>query len=265
MPDNATCRRLVEPKFYDSRRAEDAAQAGRLIYDATEAGRCVRATALASCAARPFSDGACDRMLAGRVPEGGACTSSGECRGGARCEDAACGAQCCLGTCGAPPPEPGYEPLLAELGDRCETHVDCIDDAYCEIDGRCAAMPEEAGERCLFGCLPGDLYCDLAELTCRPYAELGAACDPTRQQAPPCNRAWAVCTSGVCTPRPGLGEPCAGDPDSCIATTRCEHGVCEPRGEPGDPCESSSECDWLCDDDAGACVDYQPCPGMSSG
>jgi hypothetical protein len=259
VPDDDACRRLLEPKFYDSRRAEDAVRAGRLAYDATEAGRCLRATALASCAARPFTDLSCDRMLSGRIPEGGACTSHGECEGRSRCEDTECGAQCCAGTCGAPEPPPPNEPPLAEVGEACETHFDCVREAYCETDGRCEALPDEPGQRCLFGCLPGDLYCDVGSLECRAYAGLGEACDPDRLTAPPCNEAWAVCRAGTCHPRPGPGESCVTHPDRCVVTTRCLAGICQPRGEPGDPCEADADCDWLCDEDAGVCLGYETC------
>ena len=258
VPDHATCERLLEPKFYDSRRAEDAVEAGRLVFDSTAASRCLAATAAARCLARPFADPECDRMLAGLVPLGGACTAHSECEGSARCAETECDGQCCTGRC-EPAPEPGPVPPLSEIGDRCETHFDCTDDAYCELDGRCAPMPEREGERCLFGCLPGDLYCDLSDLECRAYADFGEACDPERISAPPCNRAWAVCRGGVCEPRPGVGESCVADPESCIATTRCVFGLCQPRGSAGDVCEVSSECEWVCDRDEGVCVDYETC------
>ncbi len=262
--DEDTCDRLADPKLYDSRRSEDAIRAGRLGYDALAAGRCFHATAAASCAATPFSDPACDRMFIGELGEGQACTSSAECERGAACEDAACGAQCCLGTCSAPPREEegpaDDEPDPAEIGESCETHFDCVREAYCETDSRCTPLPEEAGERCLFGCLPGDLYCDTSVLECRQYADFGEACDPEGETDPRCNRAWAVCRGGACEPRPGEGDICAGDEESCIATTRCLFGRCVARGEAGDACEADDDCAWRCDDDAGACVDHEPCP-----
>lgn len=259
-PSEESCERLADPTFYDARRAADSQAAGRLTYDAVEAGRCVRAMAEASCAARAFSDPACDRMLVPELSRGEACTAHGECEGGAECEDRECGAQCCLGVCGAPEPRGAPQPPEpAEIGESCDTHFDCVDEAYCERDGRCEPLPERAGERCLFGCLTGDLYCDLDVLECREYADFGEACDPEGEGAPPCNSAWAVCRGGECAPRPGEGESCARDPASCIATTHCDTGVCRSLGEPGDPCEDDGECAWACDEDAGVCVAYETC------
>jgi hypothetical protein len=259
VPDDATCYRLLEPKRYDRRRAEDGVAAQRVRYDHVEAGRCLHATAVAACTAAPFTDPSCDRMLEGLVPQGGACTGHGDCADRARCEQARCDGQCCLGTCGAPQGEPAPAPPPSEVGGRCQTHFDCVHEAYCELDGRCHAMPEKVGQRCLFGCAPGDLYCDLKDLECRAYAALGEACDPDRLRAPPCNRAWAVCKGGVCELRPGLGESCVLHPDSCVVTTRCKSGVCQPRGEAGEACERSADCAWACDEDAGVCVDYETC------
>jgi hypothetical protein len=259
VPDEATCYRLLEPKLYDTRRAKDGVAATRVRYDAIEAGRCLHRTSAASCSAAPFSDPSCARMLVGLVERGGACTRHGDCAARALCERATCAGQCCVGACGAPQAEPVPLPPLAEIGGRCQTHFDCVPEAYCELDGRCHEMPDEVGQRCLFGCGPGDLYCELADLECRAYAGLGDACDPDRLRAPPCNRAWAVCKGGFCEPRPGAGESCVLHPDSCVVTTRCVNGACRPRGEAGEACERNVDCAWVCDEDAGVCVDYETC------
>ena len=258
VPDRPTCRRFLDPKFYDSRRARDGASAGRMIYDAVAAGACLAATAEAFCLETPFSAPPCDRILGGLVPEGGACTANAECEGRARCEDTACGVQCCLGTCGAPVPEQ-TPPEPSPIGGSCRTHSDCVIEGYCETDGTCTALPDEPGERCLFGCARGDLYCDLDALACRLHAQLGEPCDPEGQDAPRCDGAWAICRDGVCAPRPGPGEPCTVDPDPCVPTSYCDGGACTPRGEPGADCADDDHCTWQCDEDAGVCVPYATC------
>jgi hypothetical protein len=256
VPDRPTCDRVYDPKPYDTRRAQDAVAAGRLAYDPGAGGECLAQAAGAHCFVVPYSQPVCRQMFTGLVDEGGACTSHFECPRGARCEEAVCEGQCCLGACGAAGtvPEP---PERAAVGERCATHFDCVDEAYCETSGVCVLSPEREGERCLFGCGPGDLFCDLETLTCRAYASRGEPCDPEGQAAPPCNAAWSFC-DGVCRDRPGAGDPC-GDDRVCVPVSFChpERGECEPRGGPGAPCAASGECEVACVVDA--CVGYETC------
>lgn len=253
-PSDAECRRLIDAKQYDVRRALDAAAAGRLAYDAAAAGRCLRAVEQAYCLAAPFGDAACGAMFAGLVGEGGACTSDLECAEWAVCEDAVCDAQCCAGACGPPGFEPGEPPARAAIGEPCATHPDCVEEAYCETDGVCTAHPTEEGQRCLFGCARGDLYCDLEELSCKRYGQFGEPC--------PCDPAWAWCDGAVCRPRPGPGEACGeGEGQNCVASAWCDGdpGVCRARGGAGAACASSDQCDVACDPIADQCVEYRVC------
>ena len=259
MPDHATCERFIDPKQYDTRRAEDAVTAGRMSYDAAAGGRCVATTADAYCLATPFSDPSCSELFTGLVTESGACTSDYECAGGARCEEAVCAVQCCLGTCGAPSTGDPQPPIRAKIGEECQTHTDCVEEAYCEIDRICTAMPDQEGERCLFGCARGDLYCDVDLLECRAYAGLDESCSPNGATAPPCNQAWSYC-DGTCRPRPGIGDSCVEVDRTCIPSTYCdETGQCRNRGDVGAECEHSSECVVACDLTAGECVGYEEC------
>jgi len=259
VPDRPTCERLLDPKQYDTRRAEDAVAAGRIAYDPGAAGACVAATAGASCMATPFSDRSCGELFTGLVAEGGGCTSDYECVGGADCTIASCDAQCCLGSCGPPlTGEPPPPPELADVGEPCTTHTDCVVGAYCETDGRCTATPDREGERCLFGCARGDLYCDIDALVCKAYAGAGEPCDDAAVSAPPCDPAWSFC-DGVCRPRPGAGEACDAT-RVCVASTWCDGGgTCQERGGAGDPCDDSGQCTVSCDGVTGQCVEYQTC------
>ncbi len=259
VPDTEVCERFIDPKDYDTRRAEDAVAAGRLGWDAAAAGRCVAATRDAHCMAVPFSDSSCKEYLIGRVAEGGACTSDYECEGGAPCESAVCDTQCCVGVCGAPPTVTVEPPLLHEIGESCTTHFDCVVEAYCDEDGVCAPMPEEEGEHCLFGCAPGDLYCDVDALECRAYAPLGEACDADGVTAPLCNRTYSFC-DGVCALRPDVGEPCDEEQRRCIPPLFCgAGGTCERRQAAGASCDDSSQCLDVCDPALGECVLYETC------
>ena len=258
VPDRATCERLIDPKDYDARRALDAVAAGRMTYDPVAGGACIEATRQAYCLTLPFSDASCDQLFSPGVPPGGMCTSDLECAG--TCDNPSCGVQCCAGTCGPEPtgmpPEP--EPR-AQIGEPCMTHTDCVDEAYCEADFLCTARPTEEGEHCLFGCARGDLYCDTSELVCKRYGARGEACDVDGVTAPPCDPAWSYCDD-VCVDRPGVGEPCGAQPQTCVATSFCNDVmVCQARGSAGDPCTTSDECQVVCNTLTGQCVDYMTC------
>lgn len=256
-PDLDACRRLLDPKSLDTRRAQDAVAAGRLIYDPVAAATCVEATREAHCLATPWSDPACAAMLTGQIASGQACTSDFECAGGADCEDARCDAQCCVGQCGAPLTGTPPPREAAAIGEACQQHADCELGAYCETDRVCAAMPTAEGQRCVFGCARGDLYCDVEALVCKRYGAAGEACDPAGATAPPCDPAWSHCDE-VCVERPGEGQPCDDD-RVCIAATFCRDGTCVARGDAGAPCTDDDECAVACDVPLNACVEYATC------
>jgi hypothetical protein len=253
VPDVATCRRLLDPKAYDLGRAQASMTAGRLRYDPAAAARCLDAGRTALCPARPFAGDACLGVFVGLVAVGGACTTSADCAGGGACDAPSCPGGCCVGTCLAP--SGATPPLQVAVGQPCQQHEDCVDDAYCEADHTCHAMPDAAGEHCLYGCTTGDLHCDPATETCVPFARLGEACDGA---APPCSGTYAFCDGAVCQPRPGAGEPCD-EHRTCVAGGRCLGGVCTPRGTAGGPCASDDDCDYACDRAAGVCVAAAAC------
>ncbi len=254
VPDDTTCRRLLDPKNYDTRRAADGMRLGRLRYDAAAAGRCLAAARGSICPAPPFLDVSCGGVFTGLVPRDGACTTAYDCAGHARCLRPVCGPGCCVGSCG-PPEAPVVDPPLAPVGEPCRAHGDCVYTAYCEA-GRCALLPDEVGEHCLFGCAVGDLYCDLDTETCRRHPALGEACSPEAK----CNPFVAFC-DGICKPRPGAGEPCDADARRCVPGTTCDAdaGACAARGGEGSACASDGQCEVACDRDAGACAGYSTC------
>src|SRR6185295_503803 len=94
VPDEATCRRLLDPKNSDVRRAEDAVQAGRLAYDPWAAARCLVAAAGAECLAQPFGAPECADVFTGLRARGQSCSSDFECAGDDVCADRACGLEC---------------------------------------------------------------------------------------------------------------------------------------------------------------------------
>lgn len=256
-PDRPTCERLLDPKDYDVRRAADSIAAGRTELDGAAAARCIAETREQFCLVGALTAPSCFEAFSGLVPEGGACTAGRECAGNGACEIDDCPGQCCTGRCGPP------RVLVtggADFGDVCEQHSDCRAEAYCETDRRCTRYPDAPGERCLFGCSRGDLFCDLETLTCVAFAGPGERCDPDGSSAPRCDPAWAVC-DGVCRPRPGVGEPCDDQDRLCVPTAICDlaAGVCAPRREHGEPCDSGELCQDQCDLGVGICAPYGSC------
>lgn len=256
-PDRPTCERLLDPKDYDIRRTVDAIAAGRVRYDGVAAARCIAETREQFCLIGALTARSCREAIRGLVAEGGACSASRECAGDAACEIESCPGQCCQGRCGPPR---DLARGSADFGEACQDHADCRPEAYCETDRRCTRYPDEEGQRCLFGCNRGDLFCDIDTLTCMRFGAPGERCDPEGQEAPPCDPAWAVC-DGVCRPRPGVGERCDDGDRLCVPTTLCDLAleVCVPRREHGEPCDSSEQCRGECDLGAGVCGPYGSC------
>ncbi len=257
-PDEETCRRMIDGRAYDVRRAIDTIAAGRALWDAEAAGHCVAATRDAVCPDDAFAHEACGRLLIGLVPQGGACTSSFDCADRAGCAVTTCDEQCCAGTCGAPQPPPAPIERVG-VGEPCVQHLDCVAGAYCGVERRCVAMPDAPGEPCLFGCAWGDLYCDVFTETCKRFGGRGDPCDADS----PCDPAWAYCDV-TCRDLPGPGEPCDSAARRCALAAWCgPASVCVPLGTAGSSCAGDGECQIACDDVTGACVDYEVCTGQA--
>lgn len=249
VPSDEICRRTLDPRDLDVRRAADAVAAGRMAWDAQAAGWCLRMQRSSACHAPRFSADECRDMTVGLVEEGGLCTSSFECAAGT-CADTVCEEACCVGTCIAPAPR-----VVRDLVQLCDSHDECGYDEHCNYQGECEWLPDEEGEACIFGCAYGDLYCDLATLTCRRYAGLGEACGDDA----PCDEAWSWCVDAACALLPVEGEPCAGAP-RCVGGAFCEMSaeICRAPGNGGEPCATPAECEIACVEMS--CVEYKTCP-----
>jgi hypothetical protein len=123
----------------------------------------------------------------------------------------------------------------SQIGGPCQTSGDCVLEAWCEVNGLCAA-----------------------------YIPLGEPCNP---QAPGCEPGL-VCTDEVCAERAPPGEGCQHAGQCAIGQycdrfddsgDRRENGVCTPRQREGDPCDAreTSVCNAsVCLE--GLCVADQP-------
>jgi hypothetical protein len=130
----------------------------------------------------------------------------------------------------------------------CGEATPCLDVGLCEWNAFClgGTCVKERGvgqpcggadqERCA-----STLYCQMTSSA----ATTGVCASRTRDGA--CNESQAcpfdqVCVSGRCAPRPGLGQPCAPDPEGgCAFWTACDHASqkCVPAGRIGQPCAGS--------------------------
>ena len=268
---------LYEVLGADIQRSIDA---GHLSFDAVEAQRCIDALAASECGADPGS--ACDEVLIGQVPVGGACTNSDECENGAHCSrilacpgtcepslvsGAACGTsgECdtgmfctAAGVCG---------PLLAN-GELCRNSSEC-ETRYCqgEADGRCAEVPRSfskaLGEPCesALDCQE-DLYCPLdssAAPSCTALVGLGEACTKLTVGSTCVRAAYCALDSeggGVCVERVPLGGACTTSDECAVGV--CDGFVCERHSAIGEPCSTDARCFGVCD--GGSCAAPPACP-----
>lgn len=244
-PDQATCETYWSepPHLYAS--LPQLVSAGRVAYDGNQARTCLNIfNAATSCSRQllntPEAIAACDAVLVGKVPNGGACFLSVECAGGGTCQMADSGCDpygsCCAGTCtdgGS-----AATTVVTTFGDSCASSP-CAGSLVCGAGSICL-HPVPTGGRCdpdLFGRDCDDLgdYCDRGTSTCTPMASIGSSCNPIFT---PCV-GYAYCdqVQSVCLPLPSLGQPCATGTGACLGSQSCDVGsytcVATP---PGDSC-----------------------------
>jgi hypothetical protein len=256
--------------FNDCQTAQEAADAGRVVYDAAKAQACLDALGAIPCTAvnrekPPFAfvdfQTACAEALVPQVADGGTCFNAlgFECTSG-RCSLS--GGEACLagGLCEAAAGEnepcdvlgcrPGLlcvdstcvPPAVVGAGADCSAdETFCADGQYCDAGlcaGRKAASETCAGdEECRTG-----LYCGTGNV-CTAYLRQGGDCAAGRCAAD------LVCDAGDrCATPPRLGDECAPRDTVRAADLRggtCAEGWCDtsqltptcvPFLAPGDPC-----------------------------
>lgn len=195
-----------------------AIEAGRVVFDADVAARCLAQLEEDPCVALQGQQlvGECASIFTGTVAPGGACTSSPECAGDLSCYfDEADGM--CRGRC------------MNLRYSSCQDAGLCEPDEYCD-EGQCKEATIEEGEACQPGqCRPG--------LSCSFDEQAGAgSCQPvgSGQEGTPCAND-ALCDEGLA---------CLWD--STVGTMACKAAIavgefCDPsRGSGG--CEEGAEC-----------------------
>jgi hypothetical protein len=170
---------------------------------------------------------ACADLVAGHLPNGGACRSSLECSDGLYCRGVS-GSQ--PGVCRPPVP-----PNAA-----CEFPAD-------NLAAFARAVDDQRHAPCAGRCQKG---------RCVVLAPAGGPCASSAQ----CSAGFH-CVGGSCEAKPlrGIGELCAAS-SACKAGTYCHEGKCEPLKEAGAACQAPFECRALACDKvpgatAGRCAD----------
>jgi len=132
------CEQLVETRVSDEfARVEQAIAAGKVRYDGTKVRACLDKLKTAGCT-NPAEPPECIAASDGTVPEGGECSMSVECAGGATyCQTD--------GTC------PGRCVPLETAGGTCRRDADCAPTLKCSETTQRCFVPAAVGEACEAG------------------------------------------------------------------------------------------------------------------
>ena len=251
-PDLESCAAAIDVVGPDLRAAIEA---GNASYDPTDAAACADALGDVSCEAltgAPELD-ACGGVWDGSGGEGDACASSAECAAG-WCDPGDCdpALSCCIGACAA-----DEDVTSVPIAGDCSIDP-CVTDAFCDdsvAPPTCRALVGVDGA-CFEGqCIAG-LYCrvtdpDVGSGVCSELPGEDEACDP---DYPVCARAdnWCDPADDTCRPLAQVGDPCDELDDNCVAYAWCSpDGVCVARPTEGEACEDWPPClgDLECLDD----------------
>jgi hypothetical protein len=269
-PDLETCLASEEPFDELRPRTRAGIAAGRIIFDASAALRCLGrgreiVDTSSDCAAYRRLDrsealeASCAGLLRGAVAEGGRCAESQECASGT-CDqdDATLDPDACYGICkarqGSCPQGCGADEVCASEGGvftclpKGARGEDCADSRSCLEGLVCDSRYDVAAERTIATCVALGSLDEGDACGVSAACEGGTSCDrrsdvcarlPLLAAGAPCRY---LMTDARCTP----GDTCAGfkpsGPDRFA-------GTCQPPRGAGEPCVSILECagDLRCD------------------
>jgi hypothetical protein len=216
-----------------------ALQAKALAFDPDQAKICLEGQQKLQCVAlyQGLVDAgqaavpACAKVWKGLVSAGGSCVLGGECQAGTRCVFGAA----CPGKCAAWSP----------VGGACSDDQPCDPESASCTAGKCAALPNKAGQSCPAGLCAAPLYCG-GDGKCAAFALETAACGAGGPVCWPSLGCWAAQgQAGTCKIRGGAGSPCLSQANCAVqadgAVLVCIAGSCQPAPGPGKPCF-----DWQC-------------------
>jgi hypothetical protein len=219
----ADCETSISGQLSASIAARDA---GKTIYDAAAAGRCIDAyVAVFTGCGRDQTDPdvVCADVFHGTVAKGGACGDDEECASGLACENSVCATS-----------SSALEMAHAAPGESCSgtcteasTGADGVTETTCVDVGFNGAPP----------CWTSDhLTCDSARMTCVPVPKIGEACESD------CD-VGAYCESGTCLAQRNTGS-CLPNPSACSPASYCQVDtqLCVPKQADGTACTTSEVC-----------------------
>jgi len=196
---------------------------------------------------------ACPGQCAPKETAGGPCSRNSECAGDLKCSDAT---QRCFAPAGAGQDCNAGQP-------DCQSPLFCVgSDENAGRPGKCRTLAEAfsvaSGGSCLLGApfCTTDLRCAVESTAgstpitrCTAPVARGAACKLAYPDVCPGDQYCKIATGttdGVCTAKPGNGQPCAQrtatDDPICAPNTRCDAGICRTRQKLGGSCQTSAVC-----------------------
>jgi hypothetical protein len=273
--------------FTASQRA--AVDAGKIIYSAAAARRCIDAIASDECDLTSESDRnlteACALPLIGTLGAEEICAFDEECRSQV-CDVPTCQLSCCAGRCvgdtapllpgvdqpcpdfvcaaglSCDPPTQRCVPLLP-AGATCGSFFSCGYGLLC-LDHRCQVLPA-LGEPCDGICRDRGARCSATSHTCVPVGLLGDAC-ALGADDPGCSTIYFCDRTGHCSAGIALGQPCAlGDHCAdvgafCDIAIDGSPGTCALPRPNGAPCTLDAGCESVhCDPFTLQCTPQRIC------
>lgn len=225
---------------FERQRADPDVEFSRAAYDL-----CLEVARARDCDQIGADSGPCASVFRGLLADGDVCAENVQCGTQLSCVQEA-------GACGVCRP-------LAIAGEDCSA-ANCASGLFCDESGEpaCRTQPEartfNLDEPCTaqLGCggLLVGLACQVVEGTtagtCQPITivdvdepcEVGIGADRYCRNS----STTSLCVAGVCSRRPGLGDPC-NDSGACDSTeSACVEGACVDGGAPGDPCSNGFGC-----------------------
>jgi hypothetical protein len=209
----------------------DGVNAGKMAYDASQAGQCLHDldAIVSACSVHSpdttYYPPACEKMVVGALAEGAPCDLDNQCQPGLWCE-----AQLC-----AVLPKDGQ----ACVNQQCGVELFCGNDSVCHAHRAQGGACPEGSNACA-----DKLYCDPTTTTCQPLLGVGGDCSLA---------GWA-CSGGLycstaaklCTPDPGEGASCA--EAGCADGLFCDYSthICQKKRGAGQVCSDNEECQGNC-------------------
>jgi len=249
-PDQASCMASNLPSGpSDYPTLLDDIASGKTHYDGAQAAACLAVYDNAMCTQTWLATfhaqyaQRCAGVFTGTVGTGGACFINAECVTDlCLVNDSSCAAQCCPGTCMAPP-------ASVPLGGDCSTAgATCVAGAFCDVTaaGSTCRAQGVAGTSCSADAqclLP--FYCNPVSNLCTQPAATGAPCHYGNDSSG-CDTLTDTCAAatGTCVAAGGAGQPCSTTTASCASGSYCgaTSGLCTAYLGPGASCTSASKC-----------------------